>query len=413
MQKQRVSRHNGRSGKNGVYNPKHNDRSFNVEHADNIDQDRTAMNLYWDCRNGLRTHEENAQFPTFTQHEHDEYERRYGDYIAGQCQRNNKAGHAGRNRTVDDLLTDKRICPEETIYQIGKEGDCPSPEVLTVIVTEFFVEMEKRFGAHVHVLDWALHMDETSPHIHARQVFDVTNRYGECEPKQEKALEQLGILLPDPDKKPGRTNNRKMTFDAMCRDLLLTICQEHGLAVETEAIYGGKAYLEKNDYILEKQKEEIAELEQAQKVAEEQAQSAEQEAEKIKQKLDALTDEKRDILAQVKQFGTVEELLPPPSLFTKASTYRETVAIPKLKALFTWCKQLVARLQKSQNENKELQRRLRDEKKATERLSEKARKFDQLVDVLGLRQVENYLYDHAMQRNDKTRQNERTDQLDR
>ena len=371
------------------------------------------MNLYWDCRNGLRTHEENAQFPTFTQHEHDEYERRYGDYIAGQCQRNIKAGHAGRNRTVDDLLTDKRICPEETIYQIGKEGDCPSPEVLTAIVTEFFVEMEKRFGAHVHVLDWALHMDETSPHIHARQVFDVTNRYGECEPKQEKALEQLGILLPDPDKKPGRTNNRKMTFDAMCRDLLLTICQEHGLAVETEAVYGGKAYLEKNDYILEKQKEEIAELEQAQKVAEEQAQSAEQEAEKIKQKLDALTDEKRDILAQVKQFGTVEELLPPPSLFTKASTYRETVAIPKLKALFTWCKQLVARLQKSQNENKELQRRLRDEKKATERLSEKAYKFDQLVDVLGLRQVENYLYDHAMQRNDKTRQNERTDQLDR
>jgi hypothetical protein len=38
MQKQRVSRHNGRSGKNGVYNSKHNDRSFNVEHADNIDQ---------------------------------------------------------------------------------------------------------------------------------------------------------------------------------------------------------------------------------------------------------------------------------------------------------------------------------------------------------------------------------------
>ena len=73
MQKQRVSRHNGRSGKNGVYNPKHNDRSFNVEHADNIDQDRTSLNLYWDCRNGLRTHEENAQFPTFTQLEHDEF----------------------------------------------------------------------------------------------------------------------------------------------------------------------------------------------------------------------------------------------------------------------------------------------------------------------------------------------------
>ncbi len=413
MQKQRVSRHNGRSGKNGVYNPKHNDRSFNVEHADNIDENRTALNLYWDCRNGLRTHEENAQFPTFTQLEHDEYERRYGGYIAGQCQRNIKAGHASRNRTIDDLLADKRVCPEETIYQIGKEGDCPSPDVLTAIVTEFFAEMEKRFGEHVHVLDWALHMDETSPHIHARQVFDVINRYGECEPKQEKALEQLGIPLPDSDKKPGRTNNRKMTFDAMCRDLLLTICQEHGLAVETEAIYGGKASLEKNDYIIDKQTRQIAELEQERQSAEAQAQSAEQEAEKVKQKLDTWTDEKRDILAQVKQFGTVEELLPPPSLFTKASTYRETVAIPKLKALFTWCKHLAARLQKSQNENKELQRQLRNEKNATEHLSEKAHRFDQLVDVLGLRQVENYLYEHAMQRNNKSRQSERTNQLDR
>ena len=33
----RVTRHNGRSGKNGVYNPKHNDRSFNLSNAEHID----------------------------------------------------------------------------------------------------------------------------------------------------------------------------------------------------------------------------------------------------------------------------------------------------------------------------------------------------------------------------------------
>ena len=44
--KQRVSRHNGRAGKHGVYNPKHNDRQFDVNHADNIDKSRTSMNLY-------------------------------------------------------------------------------------------------------------------------------------------------------------------------------------------------------------------------------------------------------------------------------------------------------------------------------------------------------------------------------
>ena len=231
--------------------------------ADNIEASRTAMNLYWDCANGLRTHEENlsGQYPTFTQHERNEYEKRYGGFIAGQNARNIKAGHAKRNRTVDDLLNDVRICPEETICQIGKEGDCPPPEKLLEIVQEFMDTIEERFGKHIHVLDWALHLDETSPHIHARQVFDVENRYGEIEPKQEKALEQLGIPLPFPDKKPSKVNNRKVTFDSMCRELLLGICREHGLEVETEAIYGGRASREKNDYIIEAQQEKIAELE--------------------------------------------------------------------------------------------------------------------------------------------------------
>lgn len=232
-----------------------------MENAENIEASRTIMNLYWDCANGLRTHEENSRFPTFTQHERNEYEKRYGSFIAGQNARNIKAGHAKRNRTVDDLLADVRICPEETIYQIGKEGDCPPPEVLLEIVQEFMDTIEERFGRHVHVLDWALHLDETSPHIHARQVFDVENRYGEMEPKQEKALEQLGIPLPFPDKKPSKVNNRKVAFDSICRELLLGICREHGLEVETEAIYGGKMNRQKNDYIIAAQQEKIAALE--------------------------------------------------------------------------------------------------------------------------------------------------------
>ena len=232
-----------------------------MENAENIARERTRLNLYWDCANGLRTHEENSRFPTFTQHERNEYEKRYGGFIAGQNARNIKAGHAKRNRTVDDLLTDVRICPEETIYQIGKEGDCPPPEVLLEIVQEFMDTIEERFGRHVHVLDWALHLDETSPHIHARQVFDVENRYGEMEPKQEKALEQLGIPLPFPDKKPSKVNNRKVAFDGICRELLLGICREHGLEVETEAIYGGKMNRQKNDYIIAAQQEKIAALE--------------------------------------------------------------------------------------------------------------------------------------------------------
>lgn len=37
------TRHNGRSGKNGVYNPLHNDRRFNTEHSEHIDNERVRQ----------------------------------------------------------------------------------------------------------------------------------------------------------------------------------------------------------------------------------------------------------------------------------------------------------------------------------------------------------------------------------
>ena len=36
----KLTRHNGRSGKHGTYNPKHNDRRFDVEHSEQIDAQR-------------------------------------------------------------------------------------------------------------------------------------------------------------------------------------------------------------------------------------------------------------------------------------------------------------------------------------------------------------------------------------
>ena len=96
----------------------------------------------------------------------------------------------------------------------------------------------------MHILDWALHLDEGTPHIHERHVFDVANKYGERQPKQEDALKKMGFELPDPEKKSGKYNNRKMNFDAECRKLFLESCKKFGLEVEEEPIYGGKKYLE-------------------------------------------------------------------------------------------------------------------------------------------------------------------------
>ena len=160
--------------------------------------------------------------------------------------------------TIEDLLAGKKTCPEGTIYQFGTLDEHASVEDLVLVVTEFMSEFHERFGTHVHLLDWALHLDESTPHIHERHVFDCENKYGEVAPQQEKALEALGFNLPDPDKPLSRRNNRKITFDAACRKMLFEIAKRHGLELEEEAEYGNRKYLEKQDFILAKQKEQLA-----------------------------------------------------------------------------------------------------------------------------------------------------------
>lgn len=190
------------------------------------------------------------------------YNEHYSDYIEAQNARNAKTRHVERNRTVEDLLKNKKTCPEETIYQIGNIEETVSPEELLIVVSAFFGELQKRYGKYFHILDWALHVDEGTPHIHERHVFDCENKYGEICPQQEKALEKMGIPLPEPDKPKSKTNNRKKTFDAMCRELLLDICDNRKLYLDKVPEYGGRDYLEKQDYILMKQKEQIDQQEQ-------------------------------------------------------------------------------------------------------------------------------------------------------
>ena len=262
----KLTRHNGRSGKHGTYNPRHNDRRFDVENSEHIDAERARQNVYWDCYRGFTTHDfrDNPEQPDFSFEEIERmfYYEHYGGHVEAQNARNEKTRHTERNRTVEDLLKNNKTCPEETLYQIGTMEQSVPPEVLFQIVTEFQEEFDRRFGSHVHIIDWALHLDEATPHIHERHVFDCENRYGELCPQQEKALEELGVPLPKPDKPKGRNNNRKQTFDAICRTLLFDICRRHGLHLDQEPSYGGRDYLEKQDYILMKQKEQLAAQEQ-------------------------------------------------------------------------------------------------------------------------------------------------------
>jgi len=179
----KLTRHNGRSGKHRTYNPRHNDRRFDVENSEHIDTARVVKNVYWDCYRGVTTMQTRADGNTpdfsFEQIEQAYYLQHYSDYVDAQNARNEQRRHAERNRTVEDLLKNNKTCPEESIYQIGTIEESVSPETLLLVVNDFHIEFEKRFGTHIHVLDWALHLDEGTPHIHERHVFDCENKYGE------------------------------------------------------------------------------------------------------------------------------------------------------------------------------------------------------------------------------------------
>ena len=228
----KLTRHNGRAGTHGTYNPKHNDRSFNLANSEHIDPERAKGNIYWDCFHGFRStiapQDPDDLGATFSDVERQFYESRYSNFVESQNERNAKIRHTERNRSIPDLLSSRKTCPEETIYQLGTLDEHASAGDLLNIVTEFIEEFKAKFGEHVHVLDWALHLDESTPHIHERHVFDCKNKYGEVAPQQEKALEALGFELPDPDKPLSRRNNRKITFDAACRKMLFEIAKGMG-----------------------------------------------------------------------------------------------------------------------------------------------------------------------------------------
>ena len=260
MNKVRATRHNGRKGKNGVFKAGHNDRSFNIDNAEHVEKDRCYQNVYWDCYQGFNIADPEGNRPerkfNFEQVEHAFYSTTFGDSIDAQNERHIQSRHKERIREVDDVLNDPKTCPEESVYQLGTKDGHEDPALFVQVAAELFEEMNKRYSSNFKILDWALHMDEATPHIHERHVFFADDGHGMLFPKQAKACEALGFEPPDPDKKEGPKNNRKMSFDTEVRRLFIEIAEKHGVIIEKIPLEG-KTHLEKNDFILAKQEEEI------------------------------------------------------------------------------------------------------------------------------------------------------------
>lgn len=267
----RATIHNGRTSHLGAFTPKHNDRNFNINHAEHINPERVKLNRYWNWTGNPETTFEAAEIAF--------YEKHIRQHLDAQNARYTAQRHAERAKTMDEYRRSPQTCPEEVILMIGKAGDTIPADMMARIIQEQINWEQKQFPG-VRVLDVALHMDEQgAPHIHERRAWIYTDKDGNFAISQNKSLEQMGVELPNPDRPRGRFNNRKQTFSKRCREHLLQICREHGLEIEEIPQEKSRSGRTLEDYQAGEAEKRAAEAERRRQFSERAAESAEKQAE--------------------------------------------------------------------------------------------------------------------------------------
>lgn len=296
----RATIHNGRTSNLGAFTPKHNDRNFNINHAEHIDPERVKNNKYWNWTGNPETTFEAAEIAF--------YEKHISAHLEAQNSRYRAQRHAERAKTMDEYRKSPQTCPEEVILQIGKLGDTIPADMMARIIQEQINWEQKQFPG-VKVLNVALHMDEQgAPHIHERRAWVYTDRDGNLAISQNKSLEQMGVELPNPDRPRGRFNNRKQTFSKRCREHLLQICREHGLEIEEIPQEKSRSGRTLEDYQAGEADRRRQFSERAAESAKNTARSYEEHAERVARQINAeygeLADaglQKQDMQKQVEQ----------------------------------------------------------------------------------------------------------------
>ena len=238
MSQKRLTMHSGRKGKNGVYSTKHNDRQFNIQNADNVDPGRTPDNVYW-----MWDRSRDNPSKTFEKCEARFYIEHFKDYIDARNEAAERSRHLERKTDPEKLRKSSKTAPDETIYQIGTKDAHIDPKELGVVFNEFRNWRRKRYPL-VQTLDMALHLDESTPHIHERVVWIAHDKDGREMPNQSASLREMSVDRPHPDKPETRYNNAKITYTEDCRTKLQEICKAHGIELITEPAEPGKKTLD-------------------------------------------------------------------------------------------------------------------------------------------------------------------------
>ena len=261
MSKNRTTLHNGRKNRQGqAYRASHNDRKFDLDKAEHIEQERTKENIYWHY---LQKENPDMDFSTaektfYKDHFEEALKIRNSSYI--------QHGNKKQVKTLEEYMQEH--CPEETIWMIGNAENMIPAKILHNVWKEQKTWMEATFP-QVTVLDWALHVDEQgAPHIHERHVFIGHDKRGLEVMGQNKALAEMGISAPNPQRPTGRHNNAKMTYTAICRQHFQELCKRHGLDIEVQPRERSEMGLTQAEYKTRQEEKAAARAEMKMKAAE-------------------------------------------------------------------------------------------------------------------------------------------------
>lgn len=288
MNKSRTTLHNGRKNRQGqAYSPRHNDRKFDLDKAEHIEQERTKENIYWHY---LQNENPDMDFSTaektfYKDHFEEALKIRNSSYI--------QHGNKKQVKTLEEYMQEH--CPEETIWMIGNAEEMIPAKILHNVWKEQKAWMETTFP-QVTVLDWALHVDEQgAPHIHERHVFIGHDKKGLEVVGQNKALAEMGISAPNPQKPTGRHNNAKMTYTAICRQHFQELCKLHGLDIEVQPRERSEIGLTQAEYKTRQEEKAAARAEMRMKAAEQTINGFKQIEEQVSQQINDEYGELADV----------------------------------------------------------------------------------------------------------------------
>lgn len=206
---------------------KHNIENDARAKLDYIDHSKTKMNQYYifDEHGKTQRIDGNFDIKTFEQ-------KRYNQLFKdGQDVQNEKYIQQRQNkrcRSTDDIYKSNKTKPMESIFQFSKTDDIDKKTQATITLKAYYdtIKMLKsEYGNNFKPLDFALHMDEKSAHIHSRATFGYMKN-GHFVPNQTKALQEMGFEISDPTQPRSKYNNELISFTDQVREYFYCRCEE-------------------------------------------------------------------------------------------------------------------------------------------------------------------------------------------